>query len=202
MSRPPTFLELVDLLDGRLDETAAREVQQRVEDAGPETARTIAWIQKFKDDAGALRLPPVPERLSAQLRDLFPGFANPAATGDWSDAVLLSDTRDPAAAAGIRGATLTESAHLAYSSDAGRFLVEVSPAGRGAVDVRGLLMLDGDEQVDVALLAGGELQRATRARANGSFELLGLPATVDELWLTSGARRVRAELDLRGLGHA
>lgn len=195
----PSFTELLDWVEGRVDEARADELATYVSTADAATRETVEWIRGFIEGARSMPLEQPPPELSARLRSVFVGLHDPRQTEDWSDASLLYDTRDQQAAAGMRSVGETDGVHLAFDSQLGRFVVEAVPAGPGEVDVLGLVVVDGSHAggIDLAFLERGTLRRAARARTDGRFDVHGVPVDVDELWLTAGDTRVRAVLDLR-----
>lgn len=190
----PTFTELLDWAEGRLDAHRAEQVAAHVAEADPATARTVAWIEEFLHGARLMPLHQPPPDLSDRLRAAFVGFHQPHGTDDWHDATLLYDTREPAA--GMRSAGIADGTHLAYESGIGRFVIEASPSGPGRVDLAGLVLGARDAAVDLAFMVDGVLQRAARTDRQGRFTVSEVPDTVDEVWLTTAAGRARAVLDL------
>ena len=63
MSTPPTFTELVDWVDGRLDQQQAADVESRVATGGEETSATVDWIREFKAAAELMPLVAPPEHV-------------------------------------------------------------------------------------------------------------------------------------------
>lgn len=196
MSRMPSLADLADWVEGRLEGEPARLVAEFVA-VDPDAARTVAWIEQFLADAAAMPLQKPPPELSARLRAAFNGHQEATGPDGWSDAELLHDTRQQRVA-GIRSAGVGEAAHLAFESDAGRFVLEVRAAGNGAVDIEGLVLVE-DRATEVVLtfLETDVVRRIVRAEAGGRFEARDVPDTVDELRLDVDGARVRARLDLR-----
>ncbi|MDQ6525655.1 hypothetical protein RB608_18700 [Nocardioides sp. LHD-245] len=197
MTARPTFTELLDWIEGRLTDEAAAAVATYVDSGDPATSASVAWIRDFLAAAGSMPLSQPPPDLSARLRGVFDELHRPMRAEGWSDAWLLQDARSGLAAAGVRSSA-DGGVHLAFDSELGRFVLDATGAGVGEVDVQGLVMLaPGAGGVDLAFLAHGDLRRAVRTTPDGRFDARGVPLDVDELWLTSGATRVRATLDLR-----
>ena len=194
----PTFTDLLDWVEGRLQPEQSELVAAYVDTADPATLETVDWIRTFLHDARSTPLAQPPAELSARLRDVFVGLHSPQQSSDWTDAALLYDTRMGLAAAGVRSAD--DGVHLAFDSELGRFVIDAVVAGPGEVDVQGLIMLDGVDEggVDLAFLQAGSLRRAARTTKDGRIDVRGVPVDVDEMWLTSGGTRVRARLDLQG----
>jgi hypothetical protein len=199
MTGRPTFTDLLDWVEGRLDPEHEDAVAAYVAGADAATLDTLEWIRGFLDGARSMPLEQPPPELSARLRNVFIGLHSPEQADEWSDASLMYDTRRGMAAAGVRSLE-GDGVHLAFDSGLGRFVLEAAPAGPGEVDIQGLIMVssaDDDTGVDLAFLQQGTLRRAARATTDGRFDVPGVPVDVDELWLTSGSTRVRAALDLR-----
>ncbi|WP_435770801.1 hypothetical protein [Nocardioides sp. SYSU DS0651] len=197
MNRSPSFAELLDLAEGRLDDDRARLLADRIA-VDDQAADTLAWIEQFLADARRLPLHAPPADLSARLRDVFAEHHGARADDTWTDAGLLHDTR--VQAAGLRSAGTQDAVHLAFDSAFGRFVLEVRRAGAGTVDLAGLVLLDRDSAgADVSFLEAGVVRRVARTDRHGRFEARDVPAVVDELRLAAGAARVRTELDLRQL---
>lgn len=196
MSARPTPADIFDWIEGRLAPERAQAVAEHVA-VDPAAAATAAWFERFLRDADRLRLERPPAELSQRLRDLFRDGA--AAPGPrWSSARLLYDTRE-AKVAGMRSADTLDAAHLAFQSDAGRFVVEVRPSGPGLVDLIGLLLLeDPAEGVDLSLCEDGAVRRMVRVAPDGRFELRDVPETVDELRFVAAGVQVSAALRLLG----
>lgn len=195
MGRRPTPADIFDWVEGRLAPERAQAVAEHVA-ADPAAAATAEWFERFREDAARLPLERPPAELSQRLRDLFVAGTAQAPGPQWSSARLLYDTRD-ARVAGTRSADTLDSTHLAFESEAGRFIVEVRPAGVGAVDLIGLLLLENPvEGIDLSLLEDGVVRRMVRASADGRFELHEVPDSVDELRFVAGPVQVSAPLRL------
>lgn len=197
MTHHPTFTDLVDWVEGRLSGQAADRVGTYVARGDAATAETVSWIREFVAGAAAMPLVQPPPELSARLRDVFGELHHPGEVGGWTDATLMHDPRVGLAVAGVRSQD-DDGVHLVFESEIGRFVLDATAAGPGAVDVQGLIMRAGGVPgVDLAFRERGEMRRAVRSTSDGRFEARGVSVGVDELWLTSGETRVRARLDLR-----
>ncbi|GAA1501631.1 hypothetical protein [Nocardioides humi] len=197
MTTRPTFTELLDWVEGRLAGDRADAVASYVAAGDPATTASVEWIREFIAGARSMPLSEPPPELSARLRNVFEELHRPGHGDGWSDASLLHDTRTGLAVAGLRSLD-DDGVHLAFDSEIGRFVLDATAAGAGEVDIQGLIMLaPGTRGVDLAFLERGDLRRAVRSTPDGRFDARGVPVDVDELWLTSGATRVRTVLDLR-----
>ncbi|WP_460846152.1 hypothetical protein [Nocardioides ultimimeridianus] len=195
MSRTPSFADLVDWVEGRLDEDRAALVAAHVRADGA-AADAVAWIRDFGQAAAALPLVEPPAELRDRLRALFP--AGRAGTADWSVARLLHDTAEGR----IAGARLDAGAgerYLAFEAAEGRFVLEVRrSASPAAVDLYGLVLLDdvtGGGSVTVT--EGGVARRMAPLGAHGRFELLDVPLSADEIRISVGDVRLSADLGLQ-----
>lgn len=192
----PTFTELLDHAEGRLPAERSRWVEDQVALDG-DAARTLRWIQDFLDQAQRMPLTQPPPELSARLRAMFSGAGAVGGTGGdqpWTTADLLHESRGQGVA-GVRSAA-TDTRHVAFDSPAGRFIIEVQPASDDAVDLSGLVLLDGASGASLTFLEAGVVRAVARCQRDGHFEALGVPRVVDELQLVAGDVRLRAELDL------
>ncbi len=195
MRRRPTPADIFDWVEGRIAPERAQHVADHVA-VDPAAAATAEWFARLRRDAARVPLEQPPAELSQRLRDLFGSATAPAPGATWSTARLLYDTRD-ATVAGVRSADTLDTVHLAFESEAGRFVLEVRPSGRGSVDLIGLLLLDDpDEATDLALVEDGVVRRMVRVGADGRFELREVPASVDEIRFEAGSLRVSAPLHL------
>lgn len=210
MSRPLTFTELVDWVDGRLDDERAAEVASRVaEDGTPETAAALEWIREFKAAAALMPLVAPPEHVRSSVRAAFRRLRAPWA-GSADDLHLDFDSRF-APLAGVRSAGgPSDLFHLDYSSVGIAVSLDISPLAGNELLVSGTVTgamtgaevaepVDGRTPTDwgVVFNSGGEPRRTTAADRAGRFSTR-VPDDVDEIWIVSAARRVRAELSLAG----
>ncbi|MEV5000399.1 hypothetical protein [Nocardioides sp. LML1-1-1.1] len=196
MSRRPTPADIFDWVEGRLSPERARAVAEHVA-TEPAAAATAEWFERFRKDAASLPLEQPPAELSQRLRDLFGAGTTQVSGPHWTTARLLYDTRD-ANVAGMRSADTLDTVHVAFESEAGRFVLEIRPAGQGAVDLIGLLLLDDPvDGVDLSLLEDGVVRRMVRAGSDGRFELREVPDSIDEMRFEAGPMQVSTPLRLR-----
>lgn len=194
MTQGPTFTDLLDHAEGRLPEERSRWVAEQVA-LDEAAARTLAWIEDFLAQARAMPLTQPPPELSARLRAMFAGAADTGGDQSWTTAHLLHESRDHGVA-GVRSAG-TGSRHMAFDSPAGRFIVEIQSRGVNAVDLTGLVLVDGAGGASLTFLEAGVVRAVARCHRDGRFEALGVPRVVDELQLVAGDVRLRAPFDLR-----
>jgi hypothetical protein len=197
VTRRTTFTEIVDWIEGRLPANRARDVAEAVRD-DDEAADAAAWVADFLATADRLQLETPPSDLGSRLRGLFRDPVGLAPDHGWSRARLLYDTRG--AGAGVRGADAGAQTHLAFDSEAGRFVIEAAPARAGHVDLRGLLLADRPPvTAEVTLLEAGVVRRRGHSTAAGHFAFDEVPMSVDELRIAVDGLRVAARLELAGV---
>lgn len=198
MNRPPTFTELVDWVDGRLDEPRAADVSERAASGGPETEDALAWIHEFKAAAALMPLANPPERVRASLRASFRQLRAPWAGA--ADELSLDFDSRLAPVAGVRStATLSGPFHLDFSSAGFRVSLDVSPLVGDEVLVNGALSSDGVLGTDLGIVftSDGQPRRTTTADRSGRFSTQ-VPTDIDEIWIVSATHRGRASLNLTG----
>lgn len=195
MTRHTTFTEIVDWIEGRLPADRASHVADAVRD-DQEAADAAAWVADFLATAERLQLEAPPADLRDRLRGLFDEPGNVGADRGWSRARLLYDTRG-ARVAGVREADGTGQSHLAFESEAGRFVLEAGPVSDGHVELRGLLLAERTPvAAEVTLLEEGVVRRRGHSTADGRFGFDEVPASVDELRIAVDGVRVTAALEL------
>lgn len=196
----PTFNQLVDWIDGRLDETAAAEMAARVATAGPDVLDTVTWIRSFREAAAKMPLQKPPEDVSSRIRAAFRQLRGPL-SGPFEDLELEFDSR-MSPVSGVRSTGFEESVHLDFGCDDLSVSIDISPESGGELLVRGTISGEGrDENEDRTLEAdlglvftsSGETRRTTRLDRNGQF-MVQVPADIDEVWVLSATRRARAVL--------
>ena len=203
MSRPLTFTELVDWIDGRLDDERAADVAARIAaDDTVETAAALEWIREFKAAAALMPLAVPPEHVRTSVRAAFRRLRAPWA-GSSDDLHLDFDSRF-APLAGVRsGSGSSDLFHLDFSTVGLAVSLDITPLSGNELLISGAVT--GPEHVDeptttdwgVVFNSGGAPRRTTAADRAGRFSTQ-VPDDVDEIWIVSAARRVRAELSLAG----
>jgi hypothetical protein len=202
----PTFTELLDWLEGRLDERRGAEVADLVAHADPETAETVAWIREFLAAARAMPLRAPSPAASAALADAVRERLTPWAPGEYVDAHLVYDSRTALGAGGTRdaltGTRSTEEGvyHLVFDTEIGRVVLDVLDNPGGGVDVQGSLSQNrrnGDVLLPrVVFTSNLTVRRTARCDRSGQFKVSDLPSEVDEMWIMDAAARVRAAVRL------
>lgn len=200
MTTPPTFNELLDWVDGRLDDTASAEMADRLATAGPDVTETVAWIRSFRETAAKMPLQKPPEEVSTRSRALFRHLRG-SLSGAVDDLELEFDSR-MSPVAGVRSTGFQQSFHLDFGSDDLSVSIDISPHADGELLVRGTISGEGrDEHADKPLeadlglvfMTSGETRRTTTLDRNGRFTVQ-VPDDINELWVLSATRRVRATL--------
>ncbi|MBM7520285.1 hypothetical protein [Nocardioides nitrophenolicus] len=195
MTRRATFTEIVDWIEGRLPAERGQGVADAVR-RDDEAAEAAAWVEDFLATTERLKLEAPPSDLRGELRAMFREPANFPADQGWTRARLLYDTREPRVA-GVRGPDTPGQSHLAFDSDAGRFVLETGPASAGHVELRGLLLTErAPVAAEVTLLEGGVVRRRAVSTSDGRFEFDQVPVVVDELRISLDGVRVAAPLEL------
>lgn len=197
MSRLPSFTDLVDWVDGRLDHPAAARVQALVDAGVHEVTESVAWIREFRRAARSLPLLRPPAELSSNLRQLFRDHHRVGGSA-WIEAATRFDSRSQPMV-GVRSAATLDLAHLVFDGDFGALVLDVDRVRQGHVDLRGYLsLLDGpDDGARVSVHRGGSALRIAQCDGNGRFELSDVPSDVDEIWIVQGDTCVRVQLDVR-----
>lgn len=196
----PTFNELVDWIDGRLEEAAAADMASRVAASGPDVIDTVSWIRSFREAAATMPLQKPPEDVSARIRAAFRELRGPM-SGPVDELELEFDSR-MSPIAGVRSTGHTESFHLDFGSEDLSISLDVSPHTEGDLLVRGTVSGEGrdtnidrplEDDLGLVFTSSGETQRTTRLDRNGGFTVQ-VPADVNEVWVLSATRRARATL--------
>jgi hypothetical protein len=218
-TRPVSFTELLDWVEGRLpaDRLAAVEASVQDEEAG----RSVAWIRAFLDAGRLMPLATPPEPTRRRLRDLIAERTTPWEPSAYSDGSLVFDSRHGARAAGTRSGdhAAGELLDWIFDTDFGRVHVSVAPAGpvtpvpgeppapagwmdvadRRALDVRGRVdpLRPDDEAssdlgaVEVLLVADQRVRASAVCDPTGRFEMSCSYGTIDEIWLRDAHQHVR-----------
>lgn len=177
--------QLLDWLEGRLDQVQAAEVAARAAAAGPATQRRIRWMQAFTSASRSMVIEEPPADLHATLlRQFRPPTSGPLAQ---LHAALSFDSARQPVAIGVRAPAIS-SRQLIFTCDLLEVALSVRPGLRGdRLDVNGqvypqqphspaglVARLSRDEQlVDVVLTSD-----------LGEFSFTSLPPGAYDLELT------------------
>ncbi len=191
MTDRPTFTNLVDYVEGRLAPEAASTVERNLTTGDVETRSALTWIRTFHEVADRLPLETPPTRVRYYLRRQFEAAASRppplARVRRQLRAVLTFDSRAESSLVGVRSAgTDATATSLAFSSEAGDVIVDLSSAGSGRVRLDGqVLWAEGQSArlLEVRLSGPGFAEDAQGADDLGRFEFARVPAHVDRLVL-------------------
>ena len=190
MTARPTFTQLADYVDGRLDPVAAAAIDELLANGDNETLGAVGWLRSFGSVAGQMSLEAPPVRVRYYLQRQFERRAAgaPAAGAGLSRrlrATLVFDSRRQTAAVGVRsGPPTTGTVHLAFRCEAADVLVDLSAAADGDQRVDGqVLWADGaDASVLGATISGpGFTDSAAPGDDLGRFSFVGVPADTNQL---------------------
>jgi hypothetical protein len=201
----PTFTELLDWLEGRLDDARSADVADRVEHGDRATGEAVAWIRSFLEAAGSMPLQAPPPEVRSAVRGLIDEQLAPWAEGEYRDAVRAYDSRT-VRATGTRAGPPAEPGedgdvqHLIFDTDFGQIVLDVIIADN-MVDLRGsvpqvLVDLVGGGSTRVVLTSDRAVRRTTVCSPDGLFTIFDVPSGIDEMWVEHGGTRIRAAVDL------
>lgn len=199
MITSPSFTTIADWVDGRLDADAAAAVEQALAAGDARTTSAVAWLRTFREVSGELPLEAPPTRVRYYLRRRFDERTQrPAARGALARrllAALVFDSRTEVAAAGLRGGDADgETVHLAFRSDAGDVLLDLTPNGAGDLRIDGqMLWADGDDPpaLDAVVDVPGQESLTVSGDDLGRFSFPQVPSSVDRLVLRSRHTDIR-----------
>ncbi len=190
MIQRPTFTNLVDYVEGRLEPGASAAIEQYLAAGDSDATATVDWMRMFLAVSSELPLEAPPLRVRHYLRRQF------EQRGDTKLslvrvprqilATLMFDNRRDLAASGVRSADVgTATLHLAFRSEAGDVLVDLSPSADGfrRLDGQVLFSDDWDGQVLEADLSGPGYSGTSAGDDLGRFSFAHVPADVDQLVL-------------------
>ncbi len=199
--QPPSFEELLDWIEGRLDESDAAAMEARVEVADEETRRTAAWIEHFMDQSRAMSLPTPPPIVRQRLRQVFKSHSESQLSVETIIAGLVFDSRKGRELVGVRGPASTDDRfHLGFECAEGYIMLDVAPAADGEMDIDGQVLLAGIGPPVFEAVA----RHATGDRSSalgdefGRFALAAVPAATSSLELSNGELTLVLPLELDG----
>jgi hypothetical protein len=186
----PTFAELLDWLEGRLESAEAEAMAGRVVAGGEATRRTVSWLRQFLRFSEVKPLPSPPPIVRQRLRHSFDRRYRNGPDVSLVSTELVLDSRVDADLVGVRGGVsdLDEAFQLAFTGEGVDVLLDVSPAGPGSVHLEGqVLSSDTVAPAWEAMVEypGGRV-RAVDGDELGCFWLREVPADVEYLSLSNG----------------
>ncbi|HYP43749.1 MAG TPA: hypothetical protein VEQ66_00940 [Propionibacteriaceae bacterium] len=201
----PSFPQLVDWVEGRLDQTTADGVSQAVVSGDPQTVAAVDWLREFLDLAQELPLHEPPPIINQNLRRYYARWSRARATLDHPrlelKASLLFDSRLDLAPVGVRGPSDSEGlVHLAYTTDRADLVLDVSRVGGHVVRLDGQVLLNDNAQAPIfeAVVTGPSgTKRTIDGDALGRFSLVDVPEDATELRVTNSDLAIKIALDLR-----
>jgi hypothetical protein len=198
----PTFAELLDWLEGRLDDAQSADVADRVAHGTEATGAAVDWIRSFLESARSMPLQTPPPEVRAAVRRVIDEHLTPWVPGDYSDAAVAYDSRTERAT-GTRsepGDGGSDIYHLIFGTEFGQIVLDVLIADNG-VDLRGsvpqvLVDLVGGGPTRVVLTSDRVVRRTAVCSPDGLFTFFDVPSGIDEMWVEHGETRIRASVHL------
>jgi hypothetical protein len=203
-SERPDFQELVDWIDGRVDDPAAARIAAWVESGDPHTCRMVDWLCGFMATARALPLHAPPPLVRQNLNQYFKHWSRGRAAGPRPtrlfEARLLFDSRRDVALAGARAATdSTASVHMAFSTDVADLVLDAHPLGAGHIRLDGQVLPFEPLTApvfDIEVEGEGFSARTVDGDELGRFSLADVPSGVRRLRAGNGEITIVADFDL------
>jgi hypothetical protein len=199
----PSFRELSDWVDGRLDTAAASRIEQACGD--PATTATLRWLNGFRRLAAAIPVESPPAIVRQNLRRAFARRFDPQPAVAIIElaARLVFDSRRHLQPAGVRAVTAAgRSVHLAFAASGLDMVVDVHRRADGD-------LLDLDVQIYVdeerpqapvfeAVARGSDwVTRTSEGDVLGRVRLQRIRPEEIGLRVTNGEIALTASLDLR-----
>lgn len=195
----PTFRQLLDWVEGRLDPRAAASLEEQVADADDETHRTITWIRSFLEQSRHQPLEGPPPIVRQRLRQAFAGRAGAAQEVERLAAELTFDSRLGPELVGVRAAPGDEEYgrpfQLAFRAGAIDILLDVS-ASSGTYQLEGQVFAPGQTaEVWVATAeCAGSTRTDIRGDELGSFSVAAIRGVPRRLSLSNGVVEINIPL--------
>ncbi|MCP3988162.1 MAG: hypothetical protein GY724_03745 [Actinomycetia bacterium] len=202
MSMPlqrPSFEELLDWIEGRLDPSDAAAMKARVDAADEETQRAVAWIECFLDRSRAMPLPAPPPIVRQRLRQVFKSHFESRSSVETIIVDLVFDSREGRELVGVRGPASTDDQfHLGFECADGYIMLDVARTGGEEMDIEGQVLLAGvGPPVFEAVARHGARDRSSALGDTfGRFALTAVPASISSLELSNGEMVLVVPLDL------
>jgi hypothetical protein len=208
MEPEPTFEELLDWLEGRLDPIAADDVVSAIEAGRSSTINAVRWIESFHAESRNQELIDVPPWLRARLRRLIEAHVADGRPGQRTVLADLSfDSRLGGELVGVRGPPSETSQpelepfHLIFRADDFEIVLEARPTA-GAFRLDGQI-LSRRSTVEAWLATvehpGGHL-RSSPSDDLGCFSVAPVPPDATRMVLDNGQLVIVMPLELGSTG--
>lgn len=197
---PPSIIDLVDWLEGRLDPLRREQVSAGIASGGKETADLLDWLRSVERDTGALPLVAPPALLGQRLRSLPRQLSGQGPLQVNTVAEVSVDSRRTARPIAVRGPGPADPVRyqLIYDCSAASVVLDVVPDGAGTVTLRGQVIPAPGTPPVFSATAGGPSRTLTSGdgEETGTFRLVGVPVESTTLVVGNDALVVRMTLDL------
>lgn len=204
----PSLPDILDWLEGRLDPQRRREVGTAIAAAEAADDRTtvelVAWLRRFREDAGQLPLVAPPPMLAQRLRAIPRTRAGRVTVRVEARPTL--DTRPSARPAGVRGAPQgmdTVRFQLGFAAPQAAVIIDVLPDDGGTVTLRGQVIptLDTPRVFTATVSGPSGAVHTERGDLTGGFRLERVPLDVQRLMVSNDELEVSMSLGLSaGIG--
>lgn len=194
MTDRPSFTTIVDWVEGRLDRQSAAPVEAALAAGDPRTRGAIAWVRTFHEVAAELPLIAPPARVRYYLRRRFDERTDVSTARGGAVrrllAALVFDSRTEPSLAGVRGSDVGgDAVHLAFRSDAGDVLLDLTRVREGVVRVDGQVLWSDAPTVPrlEAVVRGPDIASSTAEAGDlGRFTFPQVQPGIDQLTLRCG----------------
>ena len=203
---PPTTDELLNWLEGRLSETEAAQIAQRVAVADEATQQTVSWLKAFIRRSHASLLVPPPAAARAAVRNMIKArqAQQPSLLRRLVAALAPPPPGSRLVTSGLRGANIRAvQRQLTYTTELADVVVNIQPTsisttpGREKqLDMKGQIFLadaaDGldVQRVVVQLLREGGEMGLTVPNELGEFSFEAIPPGSYEIILSAGQTEI------------
>lgn len=171
---PPSFAELVDWVEGRLDADEAARVSRELAQAGPAAREAVAWLREFVEASSATVFAEPPARIREALTSRFAeatGSAEPPGLLERVRAALVWDSRrQPGLALARSVASPVTECHLVYRAAGIDVALDIYPLGTSWVQVAGQVLPPADV---ISPVSSVRLMRHTHTLAMAPLDELG-----------------------------
>lgn len=179
----PTFAELIDWVEGRLDDDAAEEIADYVAKDDETTRADVAWIRAFLAASESMTLERPPARVREVLRRRFESYAETRQSPGFFRRIIATLTFDSGrrpAVAGIRSAaTEGMQRQFIFTTDIAEVALNVQPRmDDDRIDIVGQVFASDEvalEELSIQLLQEQTGVGLTSADELGEFTLNAVP---------------------------